>query len=519
MGPSHRASAESPRVAARCGATKLVPSTRLRGSTDSSKRAASGLRQLLPVLLLAAIALYGIFFLRAATDTPTLRAGVAVAHAEAETQPSRALEPPSDVPLASVPALTPRESTANPHADPPQANRRCEGRTTPEQKYVGSFSGTDGVELQRAAGASAPIESGEMTISAWVRIDPHEGVEAQSIQTVAATKASGCTTDAQHHGVALFVNAWGTNSGQLFLSWGNHQSGCEELSSNERVVRETEWAFVSGSISEKEAFLTVNAKVVAHTRRKIGNLKAAAGGEIDRVVGGPLRIGQHADGTHGLKGYVAELGVWPSMLSEEQLAQLMCGWRTVAGVQPLVVVPFAAGKPTSSTAMTFDPADVVSTSVKALLPADSQSGGPLLVPSAEANSKTHTELLRSFDHVSQSQRATQADSLGQAIIQRGWPLPWLPPRDVYFKKGSAESNATELDAEHKREQVRGVMRRAWNAYREHAWGADEIKPVSNKSHNWLNLGATLVDCLDNLWIMGLKDEFAEASGARWCGRL
>ena len=27
---------------------------------------------------------------------------------------------------------------------------------------------------------------------------------------------------------------------------------------------------------------------------------------------------------------------------------------------------------------------------------------------------------------------------------------------------------------------------------------DELKPVSNRSHNWLGLGATLVDCLDNL---------------------
>jgi hypothetical protein len=44
----------------------------------------------------------------------------------------------------------------------------------------------------------------------------------------------------------------------------------------------------------------------------------------------------------------------------------------------------------------------------------------------------------------------------------------------------------------------------------YAWGADELKPVSNRSHEWLRLGATLVDCLDNLWIMGMKAEFQEA---------
>ena len=67
-----------------------------------------------------------------------------------------------------------------------------------------------------------------------------------------------------------------------------------------------------------------------------------------------------------------------------------------------------------------------------------------------------------------------------------------------------------MPAYERREQVKGVMRRAWNAYRNYAWGADEIKPVSNRSHDWLRLGATLVDCLDNLWIMGMMKEFKEA---------
>ena len=39
---------------------------------------------------------------------------------------------------------------------------------------------------------------------------------------------------------------------------------------------------------------------------------------------------------------------------------------------------------------------------------------------------------------------------------------------------------------------------------------DELKPMSNRSHNWLGLGATLVDCLDNLWIFGMKEEFKRA---------
>jgi len=50
----------------------------------------------------------------------------------------------------------------------------------------------------------------------------------------------------------------------------------------------------------------------------------------------------------------------------------------------------------------------------------------------------------------------------------------------------------------RREHVRNVFKRAWRAYEKYAWGMDELKPMSNRSHNWLGLGATLVDCLDNL---------------------
>ena len=38
-------------------------------------------------------------------------------------------------------------------------------------------------------------------------------------------------------------------------------------------------------------------------------------------------------------------------------------------------------------------------------------------------------------------------------------------------------------------------------------GEDELKPLSKQSSMWFNLGLTLVDSLDTLLIMGLRDEF------------
>lgn len=46
-------------------------------------------------------------------------------------------------------------------------------------------------------------------------------------------------------------------------------------------------------------------------------------------------------------------------------------------------------------------------------------------------------------------------------------------------------------------------------YEKHAWGMDELLPISLKGKNsFAGMGATILDSLSTLWIMGLKDEFA-----------
>ena len=55
------------------------------------------------------------------------------------------------------------------------------------------------------------------------------------------------------------------------------------------------------------------------------------------------------------------------------------------------------------------------------------------------------------------------------------------------------------------------MRHAWAGYRAHAWGRDELKPISaHGQDNWGGMGVTLVDSLDTLWLMGMIEEFNEA---------
>ena len=55
-----------------------------------------------------------------------------------------------------------------------------------------------------------------------------------------------------------------------------------------------------------------------------------------------------------------------------------------------------------------------------------------------------------------------------------------------------------------------AFKHAWRAYKAYAWGKDELKPISKDSNEWFNLGLTLVDALDTMWVMGLTEEFNEA---------
>jgi len=52
---------------------------------------------------------------------------------------------------------------------------------------------------------------------------------------------------------------------------------------------------------------------------------------------------------------------------------------------------------------------------------------------------------------------------------------------------------------------------SWNAYRDYAWGKDELLPVSQTSNRWFGIGLTLLDNLDTLWLMNLHEEFDEAT--------
>jgi mannosyl-oligosaccharide alpha-1,2-mannosidase len=96
-------------------------------------------------------------------------------------------------------------------------------------------------------------------------------------------------------------------------------------------------------------------------------------------------------------------------------------------------------------------------------------------------------------------------------IQLPTGKPSVMPRIQYDFSKKQESDAVRKDRREKRDMVKEAFLHAWKGYKEKAWGKDELMPVSGGSKNpFSGWGATLVDSLDTMWIMGLKAEFEEA---------
>lgn len=134
------------------------------------------------------------------------------------------------------------------------------------------------------------------------------------------------------------------------------------------------------------------------------------------------------------------------------------------------------------------------------------------------------------DPASQGTSASDAPGLDKVKFQLGrqehFPvdpksyarLPTETPA-VIPKIQAIDPSLTESEEEKKirrarQAEIKDVFKRDWEAYRQFAWMHDELRPVSNRSHDpFGGWGATLVDALDTLIIMDLQDEYVEASAA------
>ncbi|EON98016.1 putative glycoside hydrolase family 47 protein [Phaeoacremonium minimum UCRPA7] len=93
------------------------------------------------------------------------------------------------------------------------------------------------------------------------------------------------------------------------------------------------------------------------------------------------------------------------------------------------------------------------------------------------------------------------------------PLPTGKPKPIpsVQYKFAEESSVAKEKRETRLAQVKAAMKRAWSGYWTYAKGHDELMPITKIARDpFCGWAATLVDSLDTLWIMEMKEEFEAA---------
>lgn len=93
----------------------------------------------------------------------------------------------------------------------------------------------------------------------------------------------------------------------------------------------------------------------------------------------------------------------------------------------------------------------------------------------------------------------------------------LPANETRYRIQASFRSETKIAKSvrlQRRAEVKRAFSHAWEGYKKKAWLHDELLPVSGGHKDpFVGWAATLVDSLDTLWIMGLKEEFEDALGA------
>ena len=136
----------------------------------------------------------------------------------------------------------------------------------------------------------------------------------------------------------------------------------------------------------------------------------------------------------------------------------------------------------------------------------------------DARNNDIVEKLEGFEEFEQMDNVFPAKYIGSSLLDTRSYRPLGGKRFKEWMDGSLPYNITQETrrlsdgrARERREHVKHAMKHAWHGYKTNAFGADEVRPVSGgPKTRWGGLGITLVDALDTLWLMNMKDEFYEA---------
>lgn len=313
------------------------------------------------------------------------------------------------------------------------------------------------------------LDSPKLILGAWIRMDEDEFFD-RDMRTVVANKRAGCEAKADQTGFALYVNSWQSSDHKVFVEYGGLESGCHKVDSGAVRILPGQWHHVAFALINRVATLFIDGKLVASN-------DAVEAHVVQKQHA--LVVGQYEGGEYAFQGNISQLIIVhpPADMKSDDL-------QTVAR---LMMQPNSANK------------EMQLASIQGL-----QAVYPL----------------QDADREIEGSRAKDFSSTGSHGVYHFPPMQGprhegvdIPLVDGVNGRPVTDDMKVESDrlGRERREIVKTSMRFVWGKYVAFAWGRDELKPLSRTgTDNWGGMGVTLVDSLDTLWIMGMKEEFQAA---------
>ncbi|KAM9415759.1 mannosyl-oligosaccharide 1,2-alpha-mannosidase IA-like isoform 1-T1 [Salvelinus alpinus] len=133
------------------------------------------------------------------------------------------------------------------------------------------------------------------------------------------------------------------------------------------------------------------------------------------------------------------------------------------------------------------------------------------------NNKESSQGTVSVEHTSEGDAANNKVHTGGVVVSSGALSPVrVKLRNCMLKPpyGANYGKPSDPESLQRREKVKEMMKFAWDNYKLYAWGENELRPLSRNGNDGRTFGglrgASIVDSLDTLYIMGLGEEYQEA---------
>lgn len=122
-----------------------------------------------------------------------------------------------------------------------------------------------------------------------------------------------------------------------------------------------------------------------------------------------------------------------------------------------------------------------------------------------------TSIQRSTEDENQNSNLTHTKSISQRNIRTFLRFPGINSTSFPHHSNQTHGHTDE----YRKNFIKDMMRHAWHGYASYAWGFNEVRPVSKLPHKDSIfgpelLGASIVDGIDTLYIMGLDEEYRAA---------